>query len=200
MDTIDIARRLLEPNLTMPESSAFIKRREQGYVFDATSNVALDYAESEQLLIRGITHQESSEDDAALATYEQALPLHQGEYLPADRFAQWTVPLRNHLQSMYARMLNRMADLYAKRGDFKRAIQTAELCMQQDPYHESTYRRLMRYHSCSGNYEAALTVYLTLEKQRREFFGEEPSPETQALYEAIKSGEPISCIEQPLAH
>jgi DNA-binding SARP family transcriptional activator len=147
-------------------------------------------------LVRGITHQERSEDEAAILIYEQAIPIHQGEYLPTDRFAPWTVPLRNHLQNMYARMLNRMADLYAKQGDFDKAIQTAQLCMQQDPYHESTHRRLMRYHFCNGNRDAALTVYMTLAKQRREFFNEEPSEETQELYEAIKANNNVSCVEQ----
>jgi DNA-binding SARP family transcriptional activator len=54
----------------------------------------------------------------------------------------------------------------------------------------------MRYHYCHHNKEAALTAYLTWEKLKREFFGEEPSPETQTLRDAIIRNEQIAQVEQ----
>ncbi len=193
---IDSARHLLEPYLSAPEHSAFILKYPHGYQFQINDNVTPDYQKLDTLLEEGKALQADGEEEAALAAYESVGELYQGEFLPDDRSARWTVPLRNQTQTQYARILNRLADLYAKQGRFEEAIATAQKCLAVDAYHESTHRRLMRYHQCNGDTQAALTVYNTLAKLLREFFQERPSLITEALREAIITGATINCTEQ----
>lgn len=194
---VDRLRLALQPDLTAPQNSAFIVQEAAGYVLDTSQNVDLDFERVEQLLSQGKAYQGAGDPENAIQVYEQASRLYGGEYLPADRHASWSVALRNHMQTQIARVLNRLADLYAKQGAFDRAIRTAQICLRHDSYHESTHRRLMRYHTCNGNREAALTVYRTLEKLFGEFFGDTPSPETIALRDAIAAGASVNCLEQP---
>lgn len=193
---VDDLRHSLEPSLSQAEDSAFILRRDGGYVFDVSQGVRIDVDELDHLLDQGREQQAQGADAAAIQTYEQAIALYQGEYLPQNRSDNWSVPLRNHAQSQYARVLNRLSDLYAKHGQFEAAIQTSQHSLQIDSYHESSHRRLMRYHCCAGDREAALKVYATWAKLKGEFFNEEPEAKTQALYAAIMAGEVVDCLEQ----
>ncbi len=192
---IQQARLLLEPNLAADSDSAFVLREESSYRFNFSPNVRLDFMELEEIQQEGKHYEAERAYASAMKTYEKALPVYKGEYLPQDRFQQWSIPMRTHLQTEFAKTLNRLADLYARDGRMDEAIATTELCLKQDSYHEATYRRLMRYHACQGRKEAALTVYMTLEKLFREFFQEEPSPQTRDLRDAIQRGDSIPCVE-----
>jgi DNA-binding SARP family transcriptional activator len=192
---INAARHALEPDLVSPEDSAFITSAEKGISLDTSRSVELDFEQLEKLLLDGKASQ-GRDDDAAMKLYQEGVTLYQGEYLAGDRFADWSAARRVDLQVKFARLLNRLADLYAKQGQFDEAIRTAQQTLQNDPYHESTHRRLMRYHYCNGDKAEAIVVYATLEKLRREFFEEEPSEETQALRDALLAGETVPCMEQ----
>jgi DNA-binding SARP family transcriptional activator/ActR/RegA family two-component response regulator len=193
---VDTLRHVLEPDLERGDHSAFILERPEGYVLDVSQGLRVDFIELVAKLADGKQHQAAGQDEQAMAVYLAAQALHEGEFLPDDRSKAWALNTRNQVEHDYARLLNRLADLYAKQDDLAKAIETAQLCLKVDAYHESTHRRLMRYHYCHHNKEAALTAYLTWEKLKREFFGEEPSPETQTLRDAIIRNEQIAQVEQ----
>ncbi|MCL4875927.1 MAG: response regulator [Anaerolineae bacterium] len=192
---INQMRMILEPNLAQPGDSSFIVREGSAYRFNFSTNVRVDFIELEEIQSEGKLYEQEHAYANAIKTYEKALRIYQGEYLPKDRFQQWSVQLRSHIQTKFAKTLNRLADLYARDGRLEEAIATAELCLKQDAYHEATYRRLMRYHACLGNKNTALMVYMTLEKLFREFFQEEPSAQTRELRDSIAAGEPVPCVE-----
>ncbi|HLA41919.1 MAG TPA: response regulator [Aggregatilineales bacterium] len=195
-DIVNTTRHMLEPELAEAADSAFIKQNESGYWMDASYHVSPDFVKLEELFTEGKEHEDAENFAEAIQCYEKAADLYEGEYLPGDRLALWSGGLRTHLQNQFAKLLNRLADLYAQQNNLAKAIETAQKCLKHNAYHESTHRRLMRYHSCMGNKDAALTVYTTLEKLLREFFGEEPSAETQNLKYAIESGESVPCVER----
>jgi DNA-binding SARP family transcriptional activator/ActR/RegA family two-component response regulator len=197
LDTvIDATRRALQPDLVSPADSVFILSNSNGVSLDTSRGIDLDFDMLEQLLQDGKAHQQREEDAEAMKLYEKGAKLHQGEYLANDRVTDWSAALRVELQVKFARLLNRLADLYAKQNRLDDAIRTAQETLQNDPYHESTHRRLMRYHYCKGDKDTALTVYATLEKLRREFFEEEPREETRALRDSILADETVPCVEQ----
>jgi DNA-binding SARP family transcriptional activator len=179
-----------------PADSVFILSNSNGISLDTSRSIDLDFDMLEQLLLDGKAHQQREEDAEAMKLYEKGATLHQGEYLANDRVTDWSAALRVELQVKFARLLNRLADLYAKQNRLDDAIRTAQETLQNDPYHESTHRRLMRYHYCKGDKDTALTVYATLEKLRREFFEEEPREETRALRDSILADETVPCVEQ----
>ncbi len=58
-----------------------------------------------------------------------------------------------------------------------------------DEFREPAYRALMRYQIAAGDHAGALSTYERCWRALREAFGVEPSPATQALYEALRRGE-----------
>ena len=182
---VNDTRFVLEPELVDPDGSEFILQVDGQYVLAGVEHVKIDFEEMEQYLAAGKAHQAADETDHAIDCYEAASSLYQGEYLPNDRFADWSILLRAKLQKQVVRILHPLADLYATQGDFTKAIEATQTCLQHDAYNEATHRRLMRYHRHKGNKKAALTVYSTWEKLKREFFGEAPAPQTEALRDAI---------------
>ncbi len=193
--TINAARAALEPDLPRPNDSHFIQRRGSNYMFNFMANVEVDIERLRQLVDEGHQFERSGETDKALRQYEAVRSVYQGDYLPGDRFAQWAIQERSAAQGLYTEALNRMADLYAAEGDLDKAIEAATRSREVDAYIESTYRRLMRYHNCKGDRNAALAVYRALVKLFSEFFGEEPSIATRRLYEDIEAGRTVACVE-----
>ncbi len=194
-NAINSARSALEPDLPRPNDSHFILRHGASYVFNFLANVDVDIERLRRLVSEGRQYERAGDTDKALAQYEAARLVYQGDYLPGDRFAQWAIQERQAAQGLFTEALNRMADLYADSGNLDRAIEAATRSLQTDAYIESTYRRLMRYHTCKDDRNAALAVYRSLVKLFSEFFGEEPSAVTQRLHEDIEAGRPVICVE-----
>lgn len=194
-DAINTARAALEPDLPRPSDSRLILRDGANYRFAMLSSVEIDADRIQHLLEDARQHEIHGEPAAAMRAYEQIREIYNGDFLPADRASSWTTQERSNLQMSYTTALNRMADLHALEGNLKAAIAAANEALQIDAYSESTYRRLMRYHTCSGDKNAARGVYRTLTMLFSELFNEEISETTRQLYEDIEADRPIDCVE-----
>jgi DNA-binding SARP family transcriptional activator/ActR/RegA family two-component response regulator len=192
---VNSVRAALEPDIPRPNDSNFILRSGGCYLFNILANVEVDAEQLRRLILEARQHERSGEIDDAIREYEAANAIYLGDFLPGDRSEQWAMPERSALQSLYTDALNRLADLYAERRQLDQAIDTSVRSLQVDAYIESTYRRLMRYHTCRGDRNAALNVYRSLVKLFSEFFGEEPEALTQHLYEDIQAERPVTCVE-----
>jgi DNA-binding SARP family transcriptional activator/ActR/RegA family two-component response regulator len=192
---ISSARNALEPDLPRPNDSHFILRVGANYQFNTLGKVEIDVEQFRRLISEARQHERQSEPDDALQDYEAARVLYQGDYLPEQRSERWAIQERTALQSLYTTALNRIADIYSSRGRVDLAIEAASRSLQVDAYNESTYRRLMRYHTCNNDRQSAVSVYRTLVKLFSEFFGEEPNTATSRLFQDIEAGTEIDCIE-----
>src|SRR5450432_772839 len=192
---ISKARTALEPDLPRPNDSNFVIRSGANYLFNFLANVDVDTEQLRHLVSEGRQHERRGEMDQALKVYQAARAVYQGDYLPGERSERWAIQERSTLQALYTDTLNRIADLFAGMDKLDGAIEAASHSLQVDAYNESTYRRLMRYHSCNGDQAAALTVYRTLVKLFSEFFGEDPGVVTKRLFEDISEGRPVECVE-----
>jgi two-component SAPR family response regulator len=191
---INAARGALEPDLPRPSDSKFIIRSGSNYQFNMI-NVEVDAEQLRQFVSEGRQQERRGETEQALRNYKAARELYKGDYLPTERLARWTMQERSALQTLYTEALNRMADIFAELGDLKLAVDAATQAQQVDSYVESTYRRLMRYYSCMGNREKALSVYRRLVILFSEFFNEDPAPETTQLSRDIEAGISVACVE-----
>lgn len=193
--TISNARLTLEPDLPRPGDSHFILRAGANYVFNTMGNVEIDLEQLRRLVSEGRQHERHAETDEALKAYEAASALYQGDFLPDDRSQRWSIQERNTVQALFTTALNRIADIHASNNELDKAIKAANRSLQVDSYNESTYRRLMRYHACNGDRNAAMAVYRSLVKLFSEFFGEEPHQLTINLYNDIEAGRDVGCVE-----
>jgi len=194
-EAINSVRMALEPDLPRPADSRLILRDGANYRFEITPNVEVDADQFQQLFEEGRQAEERNQLTAAQRAYEQMRELYRGDYLNADRASAWTMKERTALQKLYSESLSRLADLYAGQNRLDLAITAINHALEVDSYSEGIYRRLMRYHACRGDKNAALAVYRRLVKLFHELFSEEISPVTQQVYEDIEAGRPVNCVE-----
>jgi two-component SAPR family response regulator len=128
----------------------------------------------------------------AASEYERAISLYRGDYLVEDLYEDWTMVERERLSNAYMDMLGRLALYYMDSAQYQESIRACYRVLEKDRCHEDSYRVLMKCYSHLGLRGRALRQYRLCEKILREEYGTDPSPETQALYLSITSGQAIS--------
>jgi hypothetical protein len=76
-------------------------------------------------------------------------------------------------------------------GDPLGAAAAAATGLDHDPYDEAALRALMRAHVAAGRPASALAAYADVRSRLAEDLGVSPSPETEALHEAVLGDEPV---------
>ena len=140
------------------------------------------YEEGRRLLTEGGV-------ERAAGHYEEAIALYRGEYLLEDLYEDWTMVERERLSNAYIDMLGRLALYYSETGQYQESIGACYRVLEKDRCHEESYRLLMRSYAHLGLRGRALRQYRLCERILRQEYGTAPSPETQALYRSITSGQ-----------
>lgn len=134
-------------------------------------------------------------DRAAAQRMDRALAAYQGDFLEGfyvrgciafDDWARWE---RERIRALVLDRLHMLATYYLDQGAFSDGIGLANRLRQIDPLREETYALLMALLARSGQQRAALDVYDACARMLREEFDSSPGQPTQALVEAIRSGE-----------
>jgi len=80
---------------------------------------------------------QATDDAAIVAAYT-------GEFLPEDRFEDWTTGVRDEARSRFVAAARRLANRSRERGDHPRAASLARLLIEIDRYDEEAHRLLVR--------------------------------------------------------
>lgn len=125
------------------------------------------------------------------ADLAQALDLYQGDLLPDDRYAEWTLLPR---EALYRRQREARLALAAYRRDARNyagaiALLSPLLAVGGDSADELVHRELMRLYALAGRRHEALRQYQTCVEALATDLDVPPEPETAALYGQILSGE-----------
>ncbi len=175
-------RRKLKPNLIITR---------QTVAFDHDSDYWLDVAEFEQQST--INNQQSTVNDGQLAA---AISLYQDDFLAgfhireAYRFEEWAALERERLRRLAVVVLRQLVDRSSATNQIDRGIAYVGELIKYDPYSELARQQMMRLLARNSQRNAALAHY----NQFRQFLADEigvpPQPETNALYERIRSANP----------
>jgi len=126
---------------------------------------------------------------------EEAVGLYEGEFLSgfyvrrAAVFEEWLEGMRTHLHQLAVTALQILAETYAADGRYSAALIHGQRLLELEPWREESHRQLIRLLALSGQLSAALKQYSICCQILKEELSLDPSPETKALYEAIRSGE-----------
>lgn len=137
----------------------------------------------------------ASPEKADPAELESAVDLYRGNFLDdfhlhdAPDFETWVVVERERFQQMALASLAHLAACAQAQHEFNQAIAFTRRILSFEPWREEAHRQLMTLLAQSGHRTAALSQFEICKKQLDEELGVEPSAETQALYERIKSGD-----------
>ncbi len=125
--------------------------------------------------------------DAALARDDrlrEAVDLYAGDLMEGC-YDDWLTAERDDYRRRVTGALTRLVPLLEERGDVDTALRYAERARALDPVAEAPYRWLMRLHDAQGDRARAVRVYHECVATLEDELGVQPSPETQALYEAL---------------
>jgi predicted ATPase/DNA-binding SARP family transcriptional activator len=198
---VSALRTLLRQASREQATPEYILTTPEGYRWNHQANYRLDVEDCARHYEQAQEFQEQSKFSEAAATYEAARAILQGEYLEADRYAEWTIPLRQQWRETTIALLKRLAECYARLGQYQRAIACGREVTRLDERDEPAYRQLMLYHYLSGEQAEALRVYerYTVALKQQEIG--EADKETKQLYEQIRAGHVpgIDQVYQPIA-
>ncbi|GAC1659413.1 MAG: hypothetical protein NVS4B13_04130 [Candidatus Elarobacter sp.] len=126
--------------------------------------------------------------DGSTAAMKAAVGLYAGELLEGQD-AEWVRPARVRYASMYASMVQRLADDALEARDFEQALNFALQLLEVDRAHEGAARLVLRCFEARGQRAQALGEYAALRSYLHKQLGVEPMPETTELIQAIVQSE-----------
>jgi DNA-binding SARP family transcriptional activator/tetratricopeptide (TPR) repeat protein len=141
--------------------------------------------------------------EAQISKLELAANLYKGEFLTGftlgddGEFDVWLLERREVYRRHAQTVLERLAQLQSKAGQFSSAIETASKLVALDRLNEAGYRVLIGLQHGNGDRAGALKSFEVLQHTLRQEFNLEPSPETLALIERIRLETPTPTPRAP---
>ena len=118
---------------------------------------------------------------------EKALTLYPGSFLGGDDAQPWTTSLRERLRGRLLRHLEAVGGHCERAGQLAQAVTCYQKGLEVDDCAEQLYRRLMLVYQRLGQQGEALAVYERCRKILVALLGVEPSPQTEAVRQALRS-------------
>jgi len=154
-------------------------------ILSLRDTVWVDATEFERLC--KIVPRETSNQRAA--RLKKALALYGGDFLPDERYEEWTLPHRQALARLHREASLMLANHHMDQGDYPVGIGLLLPLLAYDPADEPVHRHLMRAYALSGRRHDALRQYQACLDALASELDAPPGPETTALYDQILSGE-----------
>lgn len=123
---------------------------------------------------------------ASSNTLVDVLAQYQGELLPGF-YEEWVVFEREHLSSMFDHLMARLISLFENDKRWLDVLDWGERWIKLGQKPEPAFRALMKAHAAKGDMSKVAATYERCVKSLEEF-GIEPSEQTRALYERLKTG------------
>ncbi len=154
----------------------------------------LDVNEFEYLLgsSTACTHPASTACSNCLPNLTHAADLYTGDFMQghhlkkAGKFTYWQTGQRDSLHEKVISIYKRLLDYHSQQGQFKKAIDYAQRCLEYDPADEDTHRLLMNLYANNGQRQAALDQYQRCVRAIARADDATPAMETSVLYNQIR--------------
>jgi DNA-binding SARP family transcriptional activator len=135
---------------------------------------------------------DSGQQKPSIADLQHALSLYQGDLLPDDLYAEWTIIPREALRRLHREASLALAVHHREAHDYAAATALLQPLLERDPADEPIHRELMRLYALDGRRHRALRQYQACIEALAADLGVPPDPETEALYAQILSGDVVS--------
>jgi DNA-binding SARP family transcriptional activator len=161
------------------------------YRLAANFRLWVDVDEFERHLGGGRRLETAGEPTAAIAEYELAASLYQGDFLADDPYEEWPVLTRERLRPAYLDVLDRLSLLYFGQGRYAACAALCQRIIERDACREDAHRRLIRCYSRQGQPYLALRQYHACAEALRTELSVDPAPATVRLHEAIRGHQAV---------
>jgi DNA-binding SARP family transcriptional activator len=156
------------------------------YRLDEQIHLWLDVDEFELRAADGRRLEAAGELAGAVAEYEAALALYQGDLMADDPYEDWPVLPREQLLLTYLDVLDRLSGLYFGQHQYGACVALCRLLVAREPCHEDAHRRLMRCYSRQGQAHLALRQYQACTDALNRELGVDPDPATADLARQLR--------------
>ncbi|MBU3917313.1 hypothetical protein KKA14_17405, partial [bacterium] len=179
--TLSTLRKIL--NSTISEKGAsdqYIKRKGNGYLLTLGETGWLDCD-------RFLNEIKAAEENQEMYVEHllRAETLYGGDYMLGDPYIDAFENQREFFREKYLRVLQNLIDHFEAVSDVEKCVKYAESFLKHDPYNESLYRALMRFHAVSGNRSKIRQTYQNCVKFLDSGLDASPGPETNTLYQEL---------------
>jgi len=179
------------------EAVPFLLITRQTLQFNRDSDHWLDVAAFTALVEAGKQHRHRRLESClpCMRRLEQMAELYRDDFLnqfflsDSSIFEEWASLKREWLHREVVEALYRLTNYCERRGDCARAQGYAWRQVELEPWREEAHRQLMRLLALDGRRSAALAQYEACRQALAEDLHVEPTEETTALYESIRTGE-----------
>jgi DNA-binding SARP family transcriptional activator len=161
------------------------------YGLEHNLEIWLDVEEFEKCVKAGQHIEAREQFSAAVAEYEAAVSLYQGDFLEQTPYEEWTILDRERLRVAYLDTIDRLSHIYFRQERYAACITVCQRILAHDRCREDTYCLLMHCYSRQGQYHLALSQYQNCVKALHEEMEVEPAPETTRLYDRIRCHEHV---------
>jgi DNA-binding SARP family transcriptional activator len=120
--------------------------------------------------------------------WQTAVDLYTGEFLPALRYAEWTIGIRQQYQDQYERGLLALAAQRLSSGEAAACLLLSQKVLRLNAWQEQAAELGMRAALALGDRATALKIYRRLEKDLDRELGIAPQENIRQLYLSIKTG------------
>jgi len=132
-------------------------------------------------------------DDLEAGRHHDALGHYTGDLMPgffvagAEGFEPWLARERTRFRNLAQKAASVLTDRLESAGDFNAALEMARRAADLNPNDEAAVRRLIALLDRTGDRAQAFSVYERFRNHVRSEFGVQPSAETTALIDAVRT-------------
>jgi DNA-binding SARP family transcriptional activator len=190
-NNLNVALHNLRRALRAVTDLSVIVYKDGTYGLDPNLQVWLDVEEFERCAKAGQQLEARDQLTAAVAEYESAISLYQGDFLEQSPYEEWTVLERERMRVAYLDTLDRLSQIYFGQERYAACITVCQLILTRDRCREDAHCLLMRCYSRQGQYHLALRQFHICVEALRAELDVNPAPETTHLYDRILRREGI---------
>jgi DNA-binding SARP family transcriptional activator len=161
------------------------------YRLQSELQVWLDVEEFERCVKSGQRLEDQNHVSSALAEFETAISLYQGDLLEENPYEEWTILDRERLRVAYLETLDRLSQIYFNQERYAACIASCQRILARDRCREDAHRLLMCSYSRQEQYHLAIRQYQVCHDALREELQVKPAMETTQLYNRIRRHECI---------
>jgi LuxR family transcriptional regulator, maltose regulon positive regulatory protein len=180
--TMSHVRKALNSN--QPLKQNFLAYRDGDYQLNLEFSYRIDTEEFDRLISEGESARRERDFDRCINLYERAVTLYRGEFMQGS-YEPWVEEQRSYFREQHLRMLESLAAVAEKKGEFLPAMDLAQKILKDDPFREDIHCLVMRAQAAQGNRVAVKEQYETLRELLQKELGVEPAMQTQKAYREL---------------
>ena len=190
-NNLNVAMHGLRKSLRDIVSLPIIRFEDGAYSLEPNLQLWLDIDEFQKCVKSGQQFEVLDHLTEAVAEYEAAVSLYQGDLLEQNPYDEWTVLDRERLRIVYLETLDRLSHIYFTQERYTACRTVCQLILVQDRCREDAHCLLMRCYSRQGQNHLALRQYQVCVEALRDELDVEPGPATAQLANSIRRHEKV---------